>query len=272
MTLKTITHPVTGATYKLGRKTPRARGPRLSLHRYLRPGLPTPPVSGHYSYTAEHGLSQSYLNTELGDCVIAGPLHCIDVFQGVSGQTPTIFDEAQIISLYSAIGGFDPTKTDAQGNNPTDDGCDEQTMLNYWATNGLCGHKISGWMAVKPEDAKLAVWLFGNLVFGVNLPDAWVNPMPSHNNFVWDAAGAAVPDNGHCFVGVGWNANGIMIDTWGMIGVLMDAAVAKYTAPGTGGELYTVITDEIIAKATQKAPSGFAFAELQADFKAISAA
>ncbi len=43
-------------------------------------------------------------------------------------------------------------------------------------------HKIAGWMAVNaadPHEYRTALWLFENLYFGIELPDAWINPMPS---------------------------------------------------------------------------------------------
>ena len=72
------------------------------------------------------------------------------------------------------------------------------------------------------------MWLFENLYFGLELPDAWINPMPDAPGFVWDAAGPADPQNGHCVVGVGYTAQGITIDSWGMTGLLTDKAIAKY--------------------------------------------
>ena len=46
--------------------------------------------------------------------------------------------------------------------------------------------------------------------------------------FVWDVAGPANPDNGHCFVGVGYTDIGVVIDSWGMLGTITWAAIAAY--------------------------------------------
>ena len=116
---------------------------------------------------------------------------------------------------------------------------------------------------------KTALWLMENLYFGVELPDKWINPMPAASGFVWDVAGTADPSNGHCFVGVGYNEKGVQIDTWGMIGTITWAAVAEYASTVGSGELYTVLGPDGIAKASGKAPNGFDWSQLLADFDSM---
>src|SRR5579862_6626585 len=104
--LKTITHPITGAVYKMGRRRPVVPCPRLTLSRYLEAAaLPVPPASCHYSYTAEQVLANIYGNDQLGNCVIAGMAHLVGAITGAGGFAPFAFTEAQIVALYSAIGG-----------------------------------------------------------------------------------------------------------------------------------------------------------------------
>jgi hypothetical protein len=181
----------------------------------------------------------------------------------------------EIIGLYSAIGGYVP------GDPSTDQGCDEQTALNYWENNGALPphktnptgqHRIAGWMTVdstNAEECQTALWLFENLYFGIELPDAWINPVPKASGFTWDVAGDPDPNNGHCVAGVGYNSTGIAIDTWGMTGVMTYAAVAKYPKQASGGELYTVVSMDAISKANEKAPNGFDWSQLIADFDSM---
>jgi hypothetical protein len=216
-----------------------------------------------------------YDNDTLGDCVIAGMAHVVGVLTGNAGSKPFLYSNSQIIGLYSAIGGYVP------GEPSTDQGCDEQTALNYWENNGALPphnkssadpHKIAGWMTVdstKVEEWQTALWLFENLYFGIELPDAWINPMPSASGFVWDAAGPPDPNNGHCVAGVGYTSAGVVIDTWGMTGLMTNAAVAKYPKQASGGELYTVVSMDAIGKANQKAPNGFDWSQLIADFDSM---
>jgi hypothetical protein len=268
--IKTVQHPVSGDTFRLGRKRPVARCPRFALRNYLTRSMPAPPVTCDYSKAAQPALSKIYENDNLGDCVIAGMAHVVGVLTGNAGGNATIYSNDQIIKLYSAIGGYVP------GDPATDQGCDEQTALNYWENNGAPAstgtHKIAGWMTVdatNPEEFRTALWLFENLYFGLELPDAWINPMPSAAGFVWDAAGPAVPENGHCVAGVGYTAQGITIDTWGMTGLMTNAAIAKYATQAAGGELYTVVSMDAISRADARAPAGFDWSQLIADFDSM---
>jgi len=254
--------------FRMGRKRPVARCPRLSLHNYLLRRLPAPPPACDYTKAAASALAEVYENDTLGDCVIAGIGHVVGVLTGNAGTKPVLYTNKQIITLYSAIGGYVP------GDPSTDQGCDEQTALNYWENNGAPAgsHKIAGWLSVNaadPSEYRTALWLFENLYFGLELPDAWVNPMPSRPGFVWDAAGPPDMNNGHCVAGAGYNAKGVTICTWGMMGLMTDAAIGKYCVPAAHGELYTVISMDAINKATNKAPVGFDWSQLVADFDSM---
>ena len=254
--------------FKLGRnRPPIKRMMRLHDYRTTAP-LPTPPPSCSYASKAGPSLSQMYLNDELGDCVIAGLAHLVGVFTGNAGLPPAIFSPEAITSLYSAIGGYVP------GVASTDNGCDERTAMAYMQRTGFPAgnHQITGWVSIDgtdPHRVRTALWLFENLLFGVELPDEWVDPGPDKPGWTWDVAGPANPDNGHCFVGVGYTPEAIQIDTWGMIGNLTNQAVAAYATAGGAGELYAIISPEVIARATAKSPSGFDWAQLQADFAAF---
>jgi hypothetical protein len=60
-----------------------------------------------------------------------------------------------------------------------------------------------------------------------------------------------------------------VIDTWGMTGLMTNAAVAMYPNQASNGELYTVVSMDAIAKANQKAPNGFDWSQLIADFDSM---
>ena len=264
--VKIVTQPITGKSFKLGRRAPVAHGPELSLKNYLHPGLPAPPAEWDYTAPAADALKNVYLNDRLGDCVIAGMAHLEGVFTASNGAAAT-FNDAQITAMYSAIGGYVP------GDKATDQGCDQVTALNYWENAGFEGHKIAGYLAIDATDKNecaLAGWLFENLFFGVCLPDRWINPFPAADRFTWAVAGAADPSNGHCFVSSKGNlAEGPVINTWGMSGLITWAAVAAYATQGAGGQLFAVVTPEIVSRAIGKAPNGFNWPQLVADFRAI---
>lgn len=254
--------------FKMGRKRPVARCPQFSLGNYLMRSLSPPPASVNYTADAMKAIGEMYLNNELGDCVIAGIGHVVGVMTGNAGEKPVLYTNKQIIALYSAIGGYVP------GDPSTDKGCDEQTALNYWQQHGAPAgsHQIAGWMGVNgadPTEFQTALWLFENLYFGLELPDAWVNPEPNASGFTWDVAGDPDPNNGHCVVGVGYNAQGVTIATWGMTGLITNAAIAKYATQVGSGELYTVVSQDSLNKAMNKAPSGFDWSQLIADFNSM---
>jgi hypothetical protein len=249
---------------KFGRRPFVAPKACMKFKDYQTKSFPTPPASGDYRPKAAAALSNVYLNDSLGDCVIAWMAHAIGVFTGNATGTPTTFTDQQIIAEYGAIGGY------VAGDPSTDNGCDEGTALDYWLSKGFAGaHQIAGFLAVDPTNAQEcrdAIWLFETLMFGVGLPDAWVSPMPESSGFVWDVAGDAVQDNGHCFGSANWSPGSLGVETWGMNGGITDAAVAKYAANAAGGQLFTVITQEGLIRATGRAPNGFDFPQLTADF------
>jgi hypothetical protein len=267
-----------GRSISFGRRHPIAHFPSLHLENYLLKSLPNPPATSDYSSAAAAALSEMYLNDALGDCVIACQAHLVGVFTGNAGDavngSPTVFTRDQIISRYSAIGGYVP------GNPATDNGCDMQTALASWQAVGMMPlhlpenkHRIQGWLRVSPsniQQMQTALYLFENLDFGLDLPDAWVSPPPESSGFTWGVAGAPDPDNGHCVCGVGYGAQGVTIDTWGMLGTMTYAAIAEYCNAQAAGELYTVISKDVLNRAQQKAPTGFDWSQLIADFQAIA--
>ena len=69
--------------------------------------------------------------------------------------------------------------------------------------------------------------------------------------------------------GFAYDAHGITIDTWGMTGTLTDKAIAKYCTLHAHGDVYTVVSQEAINQASQKAPNGFDWSQLIADFDSM---
>ena len=265
--IKSIYAPHLGRHVKLGRRRPIARGPRLHLKNYLLPHLPPPPASTDWTPGGIACLRNLFLNDTYGDCVVAGGYHIAGVETGNATGTPFIATDAQIIKDYSAIGGYVP------GDPSTDNGCDEQTAMNYWTQTGFAnGTKLTGYMAIdatNPTEIQQALYLFENVLFGIELPDAWISPFPSTDGFVW-TPGPANPQNGHCVIGAGYDSQGVKIATWGLLGSITWAAIAALCVPNAGGELYLLLSPDQIAKGTQKAPNGLLWADLAAAFQALA--
>lgn len=253
--------------FKLGRARP-APYRRLMFSSYAGPSLPDPPAFVHRGKAALPCLSNIYGNDTLGDCTAAGAGHIMGIWRGNAGNGVPAPTADQVIDFYSATTGY------VRGNESTDQGGDEVTVLNHWRDNGFFADgsgKIAAWVnvdATNPTQVRQAIWLAEAVYFGVELPDAWVSPMPQTSGFVWDVAGNADPNNGHCFISGSYDRLPI-IDTWGEFGLITWEAIAKY-ASGPGGELHAAFSIDCINRATQKTDSGFAFEQLLADSAALA--
>lgn len=261
-----ITQSTQPTQRKLGRKRPVAHAPGLKLARYIGAGLvPILPPSVDYSAKAMAALSQMYDNDVLGCCVPAGILHLIGLFTGNADGIPVVFTIADVVSLYSAISGYVP------GDASTDTGCDEQTALFKWQQSGIGAtgtHKILGSLTVDPTNVahvKAALYWLENLFFGIDLPDAWLNVQPGG---VWDV-GTPNPANGHCVVACGYNDVGVQVCTWGMVVTITWNAMAQNVGRASGGQLYTVLSQDSISRANLKAPNGASWPQMTADFDAL---
>ena len=240
-----------------GRLQPKAEAPRLHLKDVINlSSLPTVPRShswGRGPALNQAGLENVLANDRFGCCTISAAGHIKDYTEADSGNPYTPVTADQVISDYATLcPGFNPA-TDAN-----DNGCDELTVLDYWRDNGLFGgHKILAHATVDPTNEALVAagaYLFAPYL-GMGLPDAWVSPMPSASQFVWNLAGSANPNNGHAVPSYGYNRVGLFIDTWGLFGTITWPAVAIYCS-GIG-ELHVVITQDAFNRATQLAPTGF---------------
>jgi hypothetical protein len=230
--------------------------------------LPKHPPNVDFTPKAIKGLDNVYLNDNIGDCTIAGPAHLINIFLANAKKDINIFSSQQILNLYSSITGYNP-------NDPkTDQGADLSTVLDYWRTKGFTSsHKIVGYLKINGADideVRAALYLFEGLYLGLELPDEYINPFPTNSGFVWDVAGDPDPDNGHCIVAGGYDTQTITIATWGLIGHMTNAAFTKYFSTQNNGEVYAVLTQDVLNKATKKNPDGLDWEQLQSDFKELN--
>jgi len=232
--------------------------------------MPAIPATFDYWTKANAALRDLYVNDELGCCGISMMFHGAATFTGNATGTPFHATRDQIIAAYSSVGGYVP------GDSSTDNGCVLTDVFDYWKKTGLPnGEKILGYVSINASsfrDVLAANYLFENLCFGMGLPDAWVNPFPSDGG-TWDASGPSNPNNGHAVLGCSGNASGpnvgIWVDTWGERVRITPAAISGYAGSANGGELWAVITPDILAKGQQKAPNGVAWGDLIAAFNSF---
>lgn len=256
-----------GRVYHLGRMHSPPRR-KLHLSDYATATLPPPPATVDYSAQAGTAVMQDiFLNDNEGDCVIADHARFIGIVAGMGGGSPFVYTNAQVNADYSAIGGYVP------GDPSTDQGCDPETALAYYQSHGYAdGSKLACWYAIDATNellVKQAIWLGGSIAVALNLPDAWVNNIPTGDGFTWDVAGGPDPNNGHEVNALGYTAQGMIIDTWGMKGIMTWAATAMYCTVKAGGNLYGRMDADMVNKATQLAPNGFAWSALLSDAQAM---
>jgi hypothetical protein len=264
------THPVTGRSFHVGgRRRPAPRHKRFfSKYRDASVVLPTPPASLDYSSASGvrlAGLADVLANDSLGDCTAAAACHIVDSFLARSGSGAPPLVQSDAVGFYSLSTGYDPADSS------TDQGGDEPTVLEAWRLKGIDGkgsHAIAGWLDVAPTDVegmRQLLFLFGNLYFGVELPDAWTRNMPSGDGFVWDAA-PSDPNQGHAFCGLGYTDQGVLVDSWGLVGTITWEAIAQLCAEPSG-ELHCVLSKEDFAAAQATIP-GIDWATMVKDFDA----
>lgn len=252
-------------TFYLGRNRP-APYRKLNFASYAKASLPEPPAYVHRGKKAIVSLSDVYGNDELGDCTAAGAGHILGIWRGNAGNNDPAPTTDQVIDFYSATTGY------VRGQENTDNGGDEVTVLNHWRDKGFFADgsgKIACWVnvdATNPTEVRQAIWLAEAVYFGCELPDAWVTPLPQTSGFIWDVAGDANQNLGHCFIAGSYDArpNGVIVDSWGEFGYMTMDAIAKY-ARGPGGELHAAFSVDCINRASQKTDGGFSFEQLISD-------
>ena len=239
--------------------------------------LPTTPATCDYSAAAMSVLEDIEGNAQWGDCVEAEDAHNIAVITGNSGNGLYAYTDAQALADYSAITGFN------QNDPATDQGTDPIVDLNWRVKNGYAdGSKDAGWVlvdATNQAEVALAIYEFGTVKMWFGIPDSIVKNMPSQSGFVWDVtAGANDATNGHCIGSCGYNpptiqavavtAKGLLVYTWGMLGIITWAAVGAWFAPVNGGGMAARVNTDWVNKASGITPSGINAAALITAFNA----
>jgi hypothetical protein len=158
------------------------------------------------------GLSFAMLlNDRIGDCYPAALLHALQVLTG-GRYNPT---NADVLAVYEAM-GYDPTKTDANGNNPTDRGTVGRVLFAWAKTHGL----INSYAAVPVDRQSIRAAIAGHkaVLCEWALPtgaeregDIWTMPRSGRAAGSW---------GGHATVEVGYTAIRNRNVTWGEEGTV----------------------------------------------------
>lgn len=161
---------------------------------------PAPLMSPGYSALVEKligGDWQMEGNDTVGDCTCADVAHRHMLWTAQSGTmwVPTTLNT---LTLYEQATGYDPSQTDAKGNNPTDQGGTLTDIAQYVQDHGFAGHTEAGHGIIDPSNLdhiKWAVVLFGCCSFGLELPASAQTQF--ERGEPWDVVAGASIEGGH---------------------------------------------------------------------------
>jgi hypothetical protein len=254
---------------KLGKKKARHSMFTPAFGDFLPKATEWPAVGARgWEYAVPAGLLEMLGNDQYGDCGEAGAMHFIQTETANAG-TPLHGTLAQTLALYTAVSGFNPNAAPApDGSNPTEQGTDLLTLLQYWKSTGIAVtdangktvmHKILGWAALdltSIAQMRYACDIFGGLYLGIQCPESAIqNP----NNWTWNPNSPIA--GGHCINQVGQGGAGGKIQSWGA-----DIPFTWEFALNTLDEAYVVVSPFWLNQ-QGKAPSGLDLNGLLAAFK-----
>ena len=246
--------PVDYVRVKLGKKPARNDPRTLKLGRYFTPELaPPPPTVNHSRGISDWGMM---LNDNLGCCTIAAVGHAyqVQVLSQIDPNKPVGVIKPSddiILRYYEQWDGYDPSDPS------TDQGGEETDVLNKWRKNGFAGRQLLGYADPAPTNhahVKQAIYLFGGVYIGIQLPTGW------QNAGIWDAnMGDPGSWGGHAVYVCDYDDQGVTCITWGMLQKITWDGWDEYC-----DENHALVTPE------WNPPVGFAIDSLLADLAAVT--
>ena len=225
----------------------------LMLAKYL-PAKPiaVPDSVDNYSAVRDWGMM---LNDQLGDCAIAAPGHMVQAWSKLSCDREIVIPDAEIEAAYSAITGYVP------GDESTDQGSVEADVLDYWKSVGIGGHRIEAHAVVEPDSqyqVKLAIYLFGALYTGVQLP------LSAQDQTIWTVVPGRDSEpgswGGHAVPLLGYDAHKTTCITWGATQDMTWSWWTKYA-----DEAHACLSADWVDQASKIAPNHLKWDDLKAD-------
>lgn len=253
---------------KLGRQ-PRRCDPRtLQLAKYLETaGAVLPPAPLTKNWGDKVSAWGMMLNDTLGDCTIASAAHMV-LSASTNNEAPKTISDADIQTAYSAVSGY------VAGDPSTDNGAVELDVLNYWRQTGIGGDKIEAYAAIDLSEnealIKQAIWLFGGIYIGVDLP------LSAQDQDVWNITGADAANGhligrnqpgswgGHAIPVLGYDTQAYQCVTWGAAKWMTKAWFDAYVT-----EAYVVISPDWVPPAGV-APNALDLKTLQGDLALVT--
>ena len=232
----------------------------LFSHFFVKPTFPKLPATFGYASLLPDDIGV-YGNDSIGDCAAAEAAHGAMLTSILGGNTMARFTNKQVIAFYSAVTGYDPSDPS------TDQGTDYRVMLSYLRKHGIKDadnkvHKIGAFVLLDGSLAQLdqALWLFGNVPVGVDLPDSAQDQFSAGQP--WDVVRGAQIDGGHAIGGIEKIKNGYLMTTWGRKQPVTARFLRKYMTQAWG-----VVSPEMLKAG--KSVHGYNLTELDNFVKAL---
>lgn len=252
---------------KFGKLARKFHPKTLMMSSFIPMGLVPPPEKRAWEYRVK-GPWGMFKNDTLGICVIAAVFHYIMAATANTGS-PAFFTDAEAVAVYSAVTGYDPSKTDANGNNPTDQGTAWTDMLAYWQSTGVTDangkvHKILAWgnVGLSVSSLRQGISIFGGILVGTAITQSMMDQFNRKLPWNWPFAGGVL--GGHGIPLLGYGKDGQTACTWDSL-EQMDTK-----APSQFDEAYAVVTQDFL-DAEGVSPSGLDVFALTRAMKAIAA-
>jgi len=181
------------------------------------------PETVDYSEKAMESLNRMYMNDQEGCCVFSSKGHMFGVLTANDDDSPgvAVATDQEIHTQYRSVCG------------PGDNGCNIEAVFDYLKRDGMLmngvRHKIDEYVPIDHTNkdlVKAAIYAFGNLTLGINLPNAWLNAA------IWDTTSTRIV-GGHDVQSVGYSelpqvvgytAAGVKISSWGRTYIITWAA------------------------------------------------
>ena len=224
---------------------------------------PLAPLKKGWEYAVPDSVwADSMLGNDLaGDCAEACALHTI-MGNSAANKAPQVFTQQDAFDLYAAVTGYDPSQTQPDDSNPTDNGTAYSDLFTYWQNTGIKGDKILGVASVNFNVRSMlnaAIYFFGSVLVGCSVTQSMMDDFNAGNS--WDTFSGAVLGR-HAVPMFGYGSKGNMILTWAR------RQPAGLNFVSMIDEAYVVITQAWV-NAQNRAPSGIDLAALTADLAAM---
>jgi hypothetical protein len=243
---------------KYGKKPARLGAMKLKLHDYLNKAkLPVVPKR-FGNLTAWNRMSWGMLgNDEVGDCVIAGFAHQVMMWAATAAVAVN-FSDTQILGIYSAITGYDPTDPS------TDQGTDMVQACQWWQDHDFLNHGIVGFAEVAPTNIAEAAFLFGSVGIGLQMT-ASQQDQYDHNE-PWDVVPGAAVEGGHYVPVIGRNSVGnFLAVTWGKV-----QAITPRFIEAACDEVVAQVSQDWLNVQSSMTPRGLNLTDLVSDMKTMA--